>query len=297
MPERAGERRQQQRVDHQAGRPTTPKRPNLRDDLAQRRGGQSWRRNAAASRDEALVLPAWRSPNWNGTSDTRSPGVRTRISSRILKPCGLQAVEVDRVAPDQEEAAHRVRHVRAGAGNSVSAARDETRDIALRARRNGPTSPPAQNRLATTTSQPPSRAPGRACPRSASGGCCRSASITQTHSPRAVRMPSTTAPPRPPGALGGSRCSRRTGARPTAIPPDRVGRVVVAVVDEDDLERHAGQYLGRAEPRSASTFPASSRVGSTTDTQGVSRAASPFPFWSLGETRRAECQPPPTPWR
>src|SRR6266700_6884232 len=45
----------------------------------------------------------------------------------------------------------------------------------------------------------------RATVAAASGGCCRSASITRTQAPRAKRVPATTAPPRPP-----LRCAPRS---------------------------------------------------------------------------------------
>ena len=46
------------------------------------------------SRSDALDSPALRGAKQYATSATRATGLRTRISSRILKPVGLEPVEV-----------------------------------------------------------------------------------------------------------------------------------------------------------------------------------------------------------
>ena len=43
------------------------------------------------SRADALLSPSFRTPNVKGISATSSPGCRTAISKRILKPLGRRA--------------------------------------------------------------------------------------------------------------------------------------------------------------------------------------------------------------
>ena len=124
--------------------------------------------------------------------------------------------------------------------------------------------PPAQNRLADDELAPPLPRPGSSMSSIASGGCCRSASITQTHSPRAIRIPSTTAPPRPPERFPAGRWSSRT-VRVELI--RRIASGVSSSLSSTKITSSGSPGMSLSSLAAiASTFPASSRVGSTTET-------------------------------
>ena len=76
-----------------------------------------------------------------------------------------------------------------------------------------------------------------------SGGCWRSASITQTQGARAARRPCTTAPPRPPTRrLDAWRRSTISRLLRLAASSTGSARAVAAGVDEDDLHGDGGQH-------------------------------------------------------
>jgi hypothetical protein len=134
-------------------------------------------------------------------------GMRTRISSRILKPRGRSSSTSTADRRTRKQPLMGSVTCQSLVGNIITAARVETCDNADRARLNLPVLPPAQNRLATTMSEAVSSA-SVYMSSSSSGGCWRSASMTQTYSPRAARMPATTAPPSPPLRSSGLRWIR-----------------------------------------------------------------------------------------
>src|SRR5215208_1874056 len=60
------------------------------------------RKNLTVSLTEALLSPAFRCPNWIGTSVTFNCGCDTRISNRI-EPIRFQVFHLQRRSPGQEE--------------------------------------------------------------------------------------------------------------------------------------------------------------------------------------------------
>ena len=176
--------------------PTTPKRPN-RAISRPTRGGRAARGSGPPRGPTPWSCRAWRPPNSERNLGHAQPRRAHEDLEQDLEAVWVQAVEVERVAPDQEEAAHRVGHVPEPREQRERRARRDPRHR-LRARAGtGRCLRRAQNRLATTSCAAVASA-WASMSSIASGGCWRSASITQTHSPRAIRMPSTTAPPRPP---------------------------------------------------------------------------------------------------
>ena len=173
-----GEQRQQQRVDHQPGRADDRESPEPGGELAKLQ---------AAELAQVPQRLAWRGlgvariPRAEAEGDLghAQVGMRTRISRRILKPRGRRQ--------SRSTASRRTRkHPLIGSltchsrvGNSSMAARVDVRESAERMRPKAPLSPPAQNRLATTTSAAVANA-SEYMSSSTSGGCWRSASITQT---------------------------------------------------------------------------------------------------------------------
>ena len=244
-PTTSGEQRQQQRVHDQAG-------GAHHAEAAETAAGQLAELEAAelaqvaerlARRGLRLARVALAEPE-RAPRTPRRPGVLTRISSRILKPRGRSESRstTSRRTMKQPLIGSVTCHRRVG--KSSIAARVETRESAdahaaevpcPRRRRSGSPRPGRR----------PSRAPPRTCSSSTSGGCCRSASITHTNDARAARMPATTAPPSPPTRSSRAAVDQVDGARGLDR-ADRVRRVVVAVVDEDDLEREVRAAPGRA---------------------------------------------------
>ncbi len=179
-----------------------------------------------------------------GSRTPRAWGERTRISSRILKPLGRRAARSSRVAPDEEEAGQRIADANAGGtGTRRARARRAKRETSLRSGLSPAIEPPSRKREATTRSLLAASAWARSCS-IASGGCCRSASMTQTHGARAAAIPATTAPPRPPSRSPGSRWMIASSS-PTlpARSATTSRRLVVRVVDHDELGVHAGEGI------------------------------------------------------
>ena len=94
---------------------------------------------SSATRVSSLLSPCWRSANTNGSSAMRNvPRAVAAMSSRILKPCVVSrgASSSKRVAPDHEEAAHRIAQ-----GDAEQALRQRGREaacvFAARARQSG----------------------------------------------------------------------------------------------------------------------------------------------------------------
>src|SRR6266571_2817306 len=104
----------------------------------------------------------------------------------------------------------------------------------------------------------------RATVAAASGGCCRSASITRTQAPRAKRVPATTAPPRPPLRCAPARCSNRTGTgHPLACRASAAG-VSSSLSSTTRISAARDARAGPSPPSNAATFAASLRVGTIT---------------------------------
>src|SRR5438270_207220 len=122
-----------------------------------------------------------------------SPGVRTRISSRILNPVGCSASgsRADRRTRKKPLIGSLTPRSRRGKARRAKAAK--LREITSRVAPRPSRPAPLTLRVAQTMSAP---ADSPAANRSAttSGGCWRSASMTPSHAPRARRNPSMTAP-------------------------------------------------------------------------------------------------------
>ena len=230
------------------------------------------RRNVRPWRSDALESPACRGANGRRPRPPAATGLRTRISSRILKPLGLSRSRFTAGPAEREQPAQRVAHHR-------EPARERALDHPGRARgdetRPAPPRPSAADRspayLVPTTRSQSWRMAVSPASAAAFGGCCRSASMTSTHRPRACRAPAMTAPPRPPLRVPGDRCSSRTGTgHVLAFSASTSGRPVVAVIDEDELG--AQRRDGRTEPRQQQ-FDAVLlvRVGMITVSLGVRR--------------------------
>ena len=227
------------------------------------------------SAERALLSPACRTPNSNGTSSTRRFRARTRISSRILKPRGRRRSSgtLDRRRRKKPLIGSLTRRRRRG--NRIRAAPVEASDRAARPALKF-SSPPLRYRLATTTSTSPASARASRSGTTA-GGCWRSPSITHTQSARAACRPRTTAPERPSVRSRFSRWIR-------TIESDRCPRsdsTISGVLSSLSSTNTTSEPLGSASSRPSSSgrmLPASFLVGTITDSAGRGRAAGWWPF-------------------
>ena len=137
-----------------------------------------------------------------------------------------------------------------------------------------PASPSPTYRLATTRSRSRDR-PTSARHTASSGGCCRSPSMTTTQSPRASRIPATTAPPRPPWRSSGSRCSSRTGIEARRDRSWTSSGVLSSLSSTNSTSMRRVPATSVMRWSRGPTFSASLRVGTTIVRSGrMERAAS-----------------------
>ena len=223
-----------------------------------------------ASPTDALLRPAKRSPNSKPTSAFRSSGTRTTSSRRILKPLGRRRGRFAATAARLTR-----KNPLIGSETPFSARRKPRRATPLEMwesnERRAPKSsalPPSTKRLATTMSTSPSWARPINC-LITSGGCCRSASMTQSHDPRAASNPAITAVARPPARSPAGRWMTLTGAS-KRLPASRISSAVLSSLSSTKMSSMSNaRAIGDSRSRSAAMLSASSFVGTTTDTNGV----------------------------
>ena len=174
-------------------------------------------------------------------SDPRG-GMPDQDLQQDLEADRVEPVEVDRGPAEHEQAAHRVADRCQSRGEREPSPTGWRRTSQRAPGRRGPRLPSRRRRTACrSTMSTLCRIAVRANAPADSGGCCRSASMTSTHSPRACRAPSITAPLRPPCRAPRGRCSRRTPTgHPAACTARPFRRVVVAVIDHEDLGGQVG---------------------------------------------------------
>ena len=224
----------------------------------------TWRRKRAPSRTDALLSPERRSPKTSGTSRFFSPGVRARISTRILNPSGWSR---------SRSTADRLTRKNPVIGSVTPASRrgNRTRTRSVD-RLETPTrtpldrpveEPPATCRLATTTSARSSSAT-RTRSGTSSGGCWRSPSIT-TASGRSDRAsPESTAPPSPPARSPAARWCSRTGSGLPAAASSICSGVSSSLSSTKRISASQPCSVPPSRSSSGPTFRASLRVGTIT---------------------------------
>ena len=175
-----GEQRQRERVDRQARQPDQAEPAEAGDERAGAEAQQQLPVAAQLAAPMPSTCPSTRRPNVNGCSPTRRPGVRTRISSRILKPSGRERrVRSSFATADAEESGQRIGDAGQASGEEqpraapISAGDTSVAhagEAALALPGSG-TGSPARGR-----GRSPRR--GRAAQATSSGGCWRSPSMT-----------------------------------------------------------------------------------------------------------------------